>query len=309
MATFYTKHEYFGSKRFQITPGQLVTSLSRLHTHTGYTVQRLRTALKHLSESNLINMETTNKATIITICQWDSYQSMSGDSNKQTVLHPTRQGACTEQSDNAISLLDNSLHVSKREDPENMRTKRESSPLQRQTITSCAQNAAQEEPEPSVDPQDLQEALSVLEEVGNQFHQAIDSETWKKYWMKELPRILGDISRNCTKPDQTICGMFRKVLVLFFGDKIRIEKKTNKYRYFASDWPEYWPVALKQHTQEKQQVLQKRVDQIQRELSRKQPDRSPHDFRGEAVQLAIAEASGLSDNAHQHGSAEEKRTS
>lgn len=58
-----------------ILRGQLVTNLANLSFELGLSVQQLRTVLSKLETTGEINKQTTNKYTIITICNYVKYQS------------------------------------------------------------------------------------------------------------------------------------------------------------------------------------------------------------------------------------------
>ena len=66
-----------------IERGQLVTTLDYLSSTTGLSVQQTRTCLDRLASSQQITRKSTNKYTIITICNYDSYQSIE-DAEQQT---------------------------------------------------------------------------------------------------------------------------------------------------------------------------------------------------------------------------------
>lgn len=61
--------------------GQLVVGLHSLSEKTGISVQKVRTCLKRLESSNEIVRKSTNKFTIITMCNFNTYQF--GNNNKQ----------------------------------------------------------------------------------------------------------------------------------------------------------------------------------------------------------------------------------
>lgn len=67
-----------------IERGQCVTSLNRLAEDCGISVQKVRTALANMQKNGNITRKTTNKYSIITICNYDSYQPISNEANKQT---------------------------------------------------------------------------------------------------------------------------------------------------------------------------------------------------------------------------------
>lgn len=55
--------------------GQFISSLAQLSQQTGLTVQQVRTALKHLESTGEITKQTTSKFTVITVKNYDLYQS------------------------------------------------------------------------------------------------------------------------------------------------------------------------------------------------------------------------------------------
>ena len=63
--------------------GQLITGLNKLSFNTGISIQTLRTCLKRLEKTSEINIQSTNKYSIITICNYDTYQSDQQTTNKQ----------------------------------------------------------------------------------------------------------------------------------------------------------------------------------------------------------------------------------
>lgn len=58
-----------------IKRGQLVTNLQRMSNELGFSVQQIRTALKKLASTNEITSKSTNKFSLITIVNWEEYQS------------------------------------------------------------------------------------------------------------------------------------------------------------------------------------------------------------------------------------------
>ena len=65
-----------------VKKGQVITGTGALADSLGFTRQQIRTALKKLKLTNEITTESTNKYTIITIVNWDEYQS---DENYTTI--------------------------------------------------------------------------------------------------------------------------------------------------------------------------------------------------------------------------------
>jgi len=63
--------------------GSFITSLKHLSEETNISIQTIRTCLKKLKLTNEIEVKSTSKLTMITICKYDSYQYESDDANKQ----------------------------------------------------------------------------------------------------------------------------------------------------------------------------------------------------------------------------------
>jgi hypothetical protein len=63
--------------------GQFITSLHSLSKETGLSVKAVRTALSHLNETNEVASRSTSKFTVITVINYDLYQSKGKVSGKQ----------------------------------------------------------------------------------------------------------------------------------------------------------------------------------------------------------------------------------
>ena len=72
----YCDIEYHGRV---IRRGQLVTSLPNLSTGVGITIQQARTALSHLKSTGEITDESTNQDRVITVVNYDRYQTSTGE--------------------------------------------------------------------------------------------------------------------------------------------------------------------------------------------------------------------------------------
>lgn len=70
-----------------ISRGQFITSPGHLSKETGIKYQTVRTIIKNLKKSGEIVTKSTNKNTMITICNYDSYQSDEGRTNKQLTIN------------------------------------------------------------------------------------------------------------------------------------------------------------------------------------------------------------------------------
>ena len=67
----------------KVKRGEFISSLGKISSDTGISLQTLRTLLKKLESTNEIEVKSTNKFTTVTICKYDSYQDETEDTNKQ----------------------------------------------------------------------------------------------------------------------------------------------------------------------------------------------------------------------------------
>ena len=58
-----------------IKPGQFVTTLAELSERLNMTIRQVRTVLSRLVQTGEITVETTNRYSLITVCNWTLYQS------------------------------------------------------------------------------------------------------------------------------------------------------------------------------------------------------------------------------------------
>lgn len=73
----------WNGQELEIKSGQLLTGIKKLVQHTGLTVQMIRTALTTLKSTGTITIKTYSKFSIITVNNWDKYQSTNRVINKQ----------------------------------------------------------------------------------------------------------------------------------------------------------------------------------------------------------------------------------
>ena len=69
-------------KGIEVKRGQLITGINSLSQQTRVSLQSIRTVLKRLKSTGEITIQSTNKYSIITICNYDSYQIIESDTNK-----------------------------------------------------------------------------------------------------------------------------------------------------------------------------------------------------------------------------------
>ena len=73
-----------------IPRGSLVASISSIASGTGLTPDEVRTAIKHLIDSNNITKQTTNKYSVFSVVGYDSYQDTSQTNPKQIPSYSQR---------------------------------------------------------------------------------------------------------------------------------------------------------------------------------------------------------------------------
>lgn len=93
--------------------GQFVTSYKALSEILGFTVQQIRTALKKLESTKEIKVESTNKYTIITVLNWESYQAKTiensaNDNDCQIIEQQTKNALFGKQIMNSSKKSKNS---------------------------------------------------------------------------------------------------------------------------------------------------------------------------------------------------------
>jgi len=66
-----------------IKKGQFVTSFGKISADTGISLQTIRTLLKKFEKTNEINIQTTNKYSVVTICKYECYQKETEVINEQ----------------------------------------------------------------------------------------------------------------------------------------------------------------------------------------------------------------------------------
>lgn len=78
--------------------GQLITSRGHLSRDLGMTVQVVRTSLAKLEKTENITIKTTSKFTLLSICNYDTYQSEGSENNQQVNQQLTiKQPALNQQ--------------------------------------------------------------------------------------------------------------------------------------------------------------------------------------------------------------------
>jgi hypothetical protein len=118
-----------------IKRGSLITSSVQLAEETGLTRQKVRTALGKLIKTQEINQQTTNKYTLITICNYKDYQQLDLDNplvaNHQiTINQPSNNHQITTTKED-INIRDINIEERKKERIRKEKLKQKESPKPR----------------------------------------------------------------------------------------------------------------------------------------------------------------------------------
>jgi len=89
-------------KGHEIKRGQTVAGISSLHKKTGISVQTIRTCINRLKSTGEITVKSTNKFSIITICNYEDYQGMDNATNTQINTQTNKQLTNNQQTTNYI---------------------------------------------------------------------------------------------------------------------------------------------------------------------------------------------------------------
>lgn len=76
----------FNGEIVELKPGQCITSLGNLSIESGnkLTIRKVRTALKQLEKLEILTNQTTNRYTLITVVNWEKYQTTRKKATNQT---------------------------------------------------------------------------------------------------------------------------------------------------------------------------------------------------------------------------------
>lgn len=77
----WEEKEYLG---YKIKRGQAVVGLFALADILGISVRNVRTALEHLKSTSEVTIKTTNKFSIVTVCNFERWQGQQTETDKQT---------------------------------------------------------------------------------------------------------------------------------------------------------------------------------------------------------------------------------
>lgn len=109
----YKDIEYRGGV---IKRGQLLTSLSKISTNTGLTIQQTKTALQHLISTGEVTNESSRQSRIITIVKYDEYQNITNKStNDQQTINKRPNNQTTNDLTTSIEYIEDIEKIEKTE--------------------------------------------------------------------------------------------------------------------------------------------------------------------------------------------------
>ncbi|MDZ7739937.1 MAG: hypothetical protein U5K32_12910 [Bacteroidales bacterium] len=87
---------------FKVNPGQFITSLASLRKHcaSDVSIQNIRTALLKLEKWQFLTNKSTKTGRLITILNWDTYQNINYEANKDTGKELTKNQQLTRMINN-----------------------------------------------------------------------------------------------------------------------------------------------------------------------------------------------------------------
>jgi hypothetical protein len=89
-------------KGYNIKRGQTVVGLTSLNKKTGISVRSLRTCINRLKSTGEITVQATNKFSIITICNYDSYNDNKNGSDRVSDMQADNQPTGNRQATDNI---------------------------------------------------------------------------------------------------------------------------------------------------------------------------------------------------------------
>ena len=89
----------------EVKRGQLITSLTTIQKETHLSKQTIRTCIKRLISTQEITQEVTHKYTLITICNYESYQEKKETNNTLNNTQSNKQVTQCQHSANTVSTL------------------------------------------------------------------------------------------------------------------------------------------------------------------------------------------------------------
>lgn len=116
-------YSYAPWRGVDIMRGSLITSIGNIAKDCGLSEQNVRTALKHLKKSKCIDVKVTNKYSIITIYEYDKYQSLI-EYNQQANQQETNEQLTISQQETNKQLTTSNKNNKNNKNKDNVINKR-----------------------------------------------------------------------------------------------------------------------------------------------------------------------------------------
>lgn len=100
-------------KGYNIPRGSIVTGRKALSDQLGMSEQNIRTTIKKLVKSQSINQQVTSKFSVISVCQYDTYNPDKSDANQQVTA---KQPASNQQANQQVTTSKEDKKVRRKED-------------------------------------------------------------------------------------------------------------------------------------------------------------------------------------------------
>lgn len=99
MANHEKKEWEWKGERFTCQPGQMVTSLEKIAKEAGkgISIRNVRTAIERFQNFGFLTNESTKQNRLITICNWNSYQQIEEQDDKEADKQPTNSRQSTDK--------------------------------------------------------------------------------------------------------------------------------------------------------------------------------------------------------------------
>lgn len=214
--------------------GQTIIGVAALAKRLGSTERRIRTRLEYLTNSGTISRKTTNRFTIVTICNYDSYQD---------VEEPQRQTDVRQMSDRCQTDV---KQMSTPKEDKKIRSKEDKEEVANATSKKRAAKKGKgeggEDPKPTNTPKTQKEAISEglsceadrlypegkktqqsanLEPSGAEEAKSIDYEAIKSRWNEETGGALGKLVMITGRRREMVRARIRETSVDDFFTMIR----------------------------------------------------------------------------------------
>lgn len=98
-------------KGIPINRGEIIVGRKTLHFETGISEQSIRTILTRLKSTNELTIKSTSRFSVITICNYESYQNVKNEINQQTNQQTNQQSTTSKELKNIKENKNNTYSV------------------------------------------------------------------------------------------------------------------------------------------------------------------------------------------------------